>query len=229
MTFPQVNWLAVVVAALAPFAIGSLWYGPLFVKPWMALTGINRNTPGQNSLALTFGGAAVVNRMKLTLCLGFIALQLVLVLVLAERAAFAADEDKFLGTWVLNIEKSKAPQGAMPTSATVVISKTGPGTYKSVSDTSLAGISSHSEIAFATDGKDYSPVVTPAPPPGTPAVTQSFERVSAAAYKGAVKLGGEVIATVLNEVSADGKTLTITTTGVGPAANVVIIMVCDRK
>ena len=66
MTFPQVNWLAVVVAALAPFAIGSLWYGPLFVKPWMALTGINRSTPGQNSMALTFGGAAVLNLIVAT-------------------------------------------------------------------------------------------------------------------------------------------------------------------
>jgi uncharacterized protein DUF1761 len=57
----QINWLAVIVAALAPFAIGSLWYGPLFVKPWMALTGIKRDTPGQNSMALTFGAAAVLN------------------------------------------------------------------------------------------------------------------------------------------------------------------------
>jgi len=167
--------------------------------------------------------------MKLTLHLGFIALQIILVLVLADRAAFAADEDKFLGTWVLNVEKSKAPQGAMPTSATVVLTKMGSGMYKSVSDTALATILSHSEITFATDGKDYSPVATPPPPPGTPAVTQSFERVSATAYKSAVKLGGETIATVLNEVSADGKTLTITTTGVGPAANVVVVMVCDRK
>ena len=167
--------------------------------------------------------------MRLPSRLGTAVLSLVLGLAVADRAAFAADEDKFLGTWVLNAEKSKAPAGAMPTSATVVVSKSASGMYKSVSDTALAGITSHSEITFATDGKDYTPVVTPAPPPGTPAVTQSFERVSASAYKGAVKLAGQVIATVLNEVSADGKTLTITTTGVGPAANVVVIMVCDRK
>lgn len=34
---PQVNTLAVLVAALAAFGLGSLWYSPmLFSKPWMA-------------------------------------------------------------------------------------------------------------------------------------------------------------------------------------------------
>ena len=36
----HLNWLAVVVSALAGFAIGGLWYGPLFGKAWMAETGI---------------------------------------------------------------------------------------------------------------------------------------------------------------------------------------------
>jgi hypothetical protein len=57
----KVNWLAVIVAAIAPFIVGSLWYGPLFMKPWSALTGITRGTPGQNSMALTMGTSAVLN------------------------------------------------------------------------------------------------------------------------------------------------------------------------
>jgi hypothetical protein len=57
----KVNWLAVIVAAIAPFIVGSLWYGPLFMKPWSALTGITRGAPGQNSMALTFGTSAVLN------------------------------------------------------------------------------------------------------------------------------------------------------------------------
>jgi hypothetical protein len=32
----QINLLAVVLGALAFFAIGALWYGPLFGKPWKA-------------------------------------------------------------------------------------------------------------------------------------------------------------------------------------------------
>jgi hypothetical protein len=41
----EVNWLAVLVAAVAYFAVGGLWYSPvLFAKPWMAASGI---TPEQ--------------------------------------------------------------------------------------------------------------------------------------------------------------------------------------
>jgi hypothetical protein len=60
-TFANLNWLAVIVAALSPFAIGALWYGPLFQKPWMALTGITKETPGQNSMGLVFGLSFVLN------------------------------------------------------------------------------------------------------------------------------------------------------------------------
>lgn len=70
--FANVNWLAVVVAALAPFLIGSLWYGPLFAKPWSALTGIKPGTPGQNSMALTFGTVAVLNLVVATSLATFI-------------------------------------------------------------------------------------------------------------------------------------------------------------
>jgi hypothetical protein len=167
--------------------------------------------------------------MKIALRLGLVALQLVVGLTLVNRAAFAADEDKFLGTWALNPAKSSAPAGAVPSSATVVLTKSGSDMYKSVSDTTLAGQPLHSETTFKTDGKDYSPVTTPAPPPGTPSITQSFERVSAAAYKTLLKINGMVIATILYEVSADGKTLTSTTTGVGAAANVTATLVFDRK
>ena len=61
MDIAKLNWLAVIVAAIAPFIVGSLWYGPLFMKPWSALTGITRGTPGQNSMALTMGMSAVLN------------------------------------------------------------------------------------------------------------------------------------------------------------------------
>ncbi len=33
----DINWLAVLVAAILPMVVGSLWYGPLFGKSWTAL------------------------------------------------------------------------------------------------------------------------------------------------------------------------------------------------
>jgi len=61
IAFQHIHWHAVIVAAASPFLIGGLWYGPVFGKTWMRLTGISKETPGQNSMALTFGMTAVLN------------------------------------------------------------------------------------------------------------------------------------------------------------------------
>jgi hypothetical protein len=59
--FSDINWLAVVVAVVASFAVGSLWYGPLFQKPWMRASGMTFEKGKQGNMALTFGGTAVLN------------------------------------------------------------------------------------------------------------------------------------------------------------------------
>ena len=61
VAFQHINWLAVIAAAASPFVIGSLWYGPVFGKVWMCLTGHTPGSPGQNSMGLTFGLTAVLN------------------------------------------------------------------------------------------------------------------------------------------------------------------------
>lgn len=37
--FTDLNWWAILVATLASFAVGWLWYGPLFGKAWVAALG----------------------------------------------------------------------------------------------------------------------------------------------------------------------------------------------
>ena len=37
---PDVNWLAVVVAAVSAFVLGGIWYGPLFKKTWCREAGV---------------------------------------------------------------------------------------------------------------------------------------------------------------------------------------------
>jgi hypothetical protein len=59
--FALVNWLSVFVAALSGFVIGGLWYGPLFSKPWMRLSGMTKEKGAQVSMAVTFGGAYALN------------------------------------------------------------------------------------------------------------------------------------------------------------------------
>jgi TRAP-type C4-dicarboxylate transport system permease small subunit len=40
--YPEVNYLAILVCGLVSMVLGSLWYGPLFGKPWMAMIGIKK-------------------------------------------------------------------------------------------------------------------------------------------------------------------------------------------
>jgi hypothetical protein len=158
-------------------------------------------------------------------------LALVLAVGLTDRAALAGDADAFLGVWTLNAAKSSLPQGAPPIDLTLTVTDAGGGKYKSVTETSVAGQAYKVEITFAIDGKDYAPVVTPAPPGGTPAMSQTYERVSAKSYKSQAKMNGQVIATSTSEVSADGKTMTVTTDAVGGAAagGAVNKLVFDKK
>ncbi len=37
----HINWLAVLVAVIANFVLGWLWYGPLFAKPWAKELGMD--------------------------------------------------------------------------------------------------------------------------------------------------------------------------------------------
>lgn len=57
----EINWLAVVVATLSSFALGGLWYGPLFSKAWMKLTGMTKEKGAEASMAVTFGGTFALN------------------------------------------------------------------------------------------------------------------------------------------------------------------------
>lgn len=47
LSFTEVNWLAVLVAAVVAFGVGFLWYGPLFGKRWADGMGFGTLTPEQ--------------------------------------------------------------------------------------------------------------------------------------------------------------------------------------
>ena len=58
---PEVNYLAVVLAALSAFLLGGLWYSLLFAKPWAALTGQSEEILKSGNKAIIFGGAFLLN------------------------------------------------------------------------------------------------------------------------------------------------------------------------
>ena len=43
--FSDINWLAVLVAALAYFLLGAIWYSFLFKNAWIKASGVNVNDP----------------------------------------------------------------------------------------------------------------------------------------------------------------------------------------
>lgn len=59
---PEVNYLAVVLAAASAFLLGGLWYSPiLFANKWMALSGQSEETLKSGSMGMIFGGAFLLN------------------------------------------------------------------------------------------------------------------------------------------------------------------------
>ena len=79
---PDVNYLAVLLAALSSFMIGGLWYSPLlFQKSWMAANGQSEERLRSGNPAIVFGGAFLLNLVA----------AFVLALWLKERAADIQD------------------------------------------------------------------------------------------------------------------------------------------
>lgn len=59
---PDVNYIAVALAALSAFLLGGLWYSPaLFARQWMRLTGQSEETLKGGNMAVIFGGSFVLN------------------------------------------------------------------------------------------------------------------------------------------------------------------------
>lgn len=57
MNLFDVNWLAVIAAALCGFVVGGIWYGPVMGKRWMGAVGLSEEQIKQGSMPLIYGGA----------------------------------------------------------------------------------------------------------------------------------------------------------------------------
>lgn len=51
----DINWLAVLAAAVSAFVIGGIWYGPLFGRVWMSANGYTEQDLATRNMALVFG------------------------------------------------------------------------------------------------------------------------------------------------------------------------------
>jgi hypothetical protein len=55
------SWLAILIAALAPFVLGYLWYGPLFGKAWQKEAGLDDAAIARGNMPMIFGLTFVLN------------------------------------------------------------------------------------------------------------------------------------------------------------------------
>ena len=79
---PEVNWLAVVAAAVSMFVIGGLWYSPLmFAERWRRAAAVSEAALSAGRPALVFGPAFVLS-----------------LLMAANLAFFVAGVDDLLAT-----------------------------------------------------------------------------------------------------------------------------------
>jgi hypothetical protein len=123
-----------------------------------------------------------------------------------------AQTDPQIGTWTLNVAKSKYSPGPVPKSATTKIEAAGNGTKFVVDQVLADGTTRHWESTAAYDGKD-APVIGNNPDADTIART----RVNATTVQTVLKKAGKVTLTQRSVVSADGKTRTVTITGTNAA------------
>ena len=125
---------------------------------------------------------------------------------LVVTAAATAQTDPVVGTWQLDTAKSSYKPGPAPKSATVVIEPAGKGIKVAVDAVTADG---PMKWGFTTqrDGK-------PSPVTGNPNYdTITATQTSPGAGSNTYSKGGKPVATSTLAVSADGKTMTVTTEG----------------
>ena len=130
------------------------------------------------------------------------------VLMMAVLAT-AQSKDPFVGTWRLDIAKSKYSPGPAPKSQTAVYEAAGQGYRITVKAEPASGAAQQWSYTTALDGKDV-PITGNNPNADMIAV----KRIDANTLETVNKKGGKVTTTQRNVVSADGKTRTVTSTGV---------------
>ena len=140
---------------------------------------------------------------------GFVALVGTLAAVRPDSAS--AQTDPHVGTWILNVAKSKYTPGPAPKEQTSVYAMAGQGIKVSTKGVGADGKPTMLDFTAMFDGKDH-------PATGNPDFDSTMmKRVDSHSLEFTRKKGGKVVQTATSVVSKDGKTRTVTTTGMNAA------------
>jgi hypothetical protein len=135
---------------------------------------------------------------------------LVATVLFVPLLVLAQTQDPWIGTWKLNVAKSKyEPGDVAPQSMTMRQEAAAGGAVRTVVDTvNGQGRTQHLEFMVTFDGKPVA--ISGAPTANT---TRMYKRLDSRSYEYVTSVAGKQTATVRAVVSADGKTRTHTTTG----------------
>lgn len=138
------------------------------------------------------------------------AVPILLALLVALTSVVIAQDDPHVGTWELNLSKSTFTPGPPPKRQTLWYKEEGKRLTALFQGVDAAGMPINpdpSNLTIYFDGKDH-------PTPQAGYDSSSWTRINKNKYVVNRKKAGKVVLTSSNVVSDDGKTLTITTTGV---------------
>lgn len=149
-----------------------------------------------------------------------LAIATALAVIAPARHLAAQAADPLIGTWTLNIAKSKYSPGPAPKSETRTYVMAGQDIKATSKGVDADGKTTSQEWTINYDGKDR-------PMTGNPdADSLSLKRLDAFNYEFTQKKAGKVMLTGTRVISKDGKVMTITTKGTnakGQAVNDVVV------
>ena len=126
-------------------------------------------------------------------------------LAVAGSSAVRAQSNPLVGTWKLNLTKSKYSPGPMPKSLTRTVEANGDGVKYTFAGVAADGTPISYGFSATFDGKDNP--VSGSMPSG--ADTISAKRIDANHYVATLKKGGKDVGTSKVTVSKDGKVTTV--------------------
>jgi hypothetical protein len=127
--------------------------------------------------------------------------------IVSGATAFAATADPAIGTWTLNVEKSKFTPGPAPKSATRTYAQTADGIALTFSGVAADGSATSGKSTFKYDGKDY------AISGSSDYDTLAVKRVNGSTTKTVLKKDGKIIGHTTRTVTSHGKVLTLSSKG----------------
>jgi hypothetical protein len=138
-----------------------------------------------------------------------IAVATILALTLMSSGLAIAQTDPFVGTWILNVSKSKFVGTPERKSEKRIVISTPTGMKVDVDRTYADGSNQQFEYTSNLDGKSYP--ITGAAPYDADSISVNLTTPNTLSIK--LMRGGKVIGSGTAVVSADGKTLTLTSKG----------------